>query len=104
MRRRSESHSFFENLDAGTARLEVAFENIERGPQPASLDKRRKIETASHMNEWLTSPKLKPPKAKVQKKPVSRELLGMSGQGPCIAVERVRRLRGTLCSRPRMVL
>ena len=63
MRRRSEPHSFDENLQAERARLEAAFENIEPGPQRDLLERKlRQIETAYHIHEWLSSPGLQPPK------------------------------------------
>ncbi|UVO33590.1 hypothetical protein [Bradyrhizobium arachidis] len=63
MKRRSEPHTFDENLSAEKARLEVAFANIKPGPQRELLERKlRQIETASHINEWLTSPGLQPPK------------------------------------------
>ena len=79
MRRRSELHSIFDNLNAEKVRLETAFENIEPSPQRASLER------------------------KLRNKMVSREPLGISGQGPCSAAERVPRL-GASCGRDRETL
>ncbi|WFU43062.1 hypothetical protein QA640_11775 [Bradyrhizobium sp. CB82] len=63
MRRRSQPHSFDEKLSAEKARLEAVFENVEPGPQRDLLERKlRQIETASNINEWLTSPGLQPPK------------------------------------------
>jgi hypothetical protein len=63
MRRRSEPHSFDENLQAERARLKAAFENIEPGPQRDLLERKlRQIETAAHLNVWLSSSGLQPPK------------------------------------------
>jgi hypothetical protein len=62
MRRRSQPHSLEENLNAEKARLEAAFENIEPGPHRDLLERKLcEIETASHINEWLSSPGLQPP-------------------------------------------
>jgi hypothetical protein len=62
VRLRSEPHSFDEKLQAERARLEAAFENIEPGPQRDLLERKlRQIETASHINEWLSSSRLQPP-------------------------------------------
>ncbi|MBR0696311.1 hypothetical protein [Bradyrhizobium lablabi] len=63
MRRRSQPHTFEENMDAEKARVEEAFENIEPGPERDLLERKLcQIETASHIHEWLTSPGLQPPK------------------------------------------
>ena len=63
MRRRSEPHSFDENLQAERAPLEAAFENIDPGPQRDLLRRKlRQIETACHTHEWLSSSGLQPPK------------------------------------------
>ena len=52
MIRRSQPHTFEENLNAEKARIEAAFENIEPGPQRDLLERKlRQIETASHINE-----------------------------------------------------
>jgi hypothetical protein len=57
------SHSFDENLQAERAHLEAAFENIEPGPQRDLLERKlRQIETASHINGWLSSSVPQPPK------------------------------------------
>jgi hypothetical protein len=61
MIRRSQPHTFEENLNAEKARIEAAFENIEPGPQRDLLERKlRQIETASHINRWLSSPGLRP--------------------------------------------
>jgi hypothetical protein len=50
MRRRSEPHSFEENLKAEKARLEAAIKTLEPGPQRDLLERKlRPIETASHI-------------------------------------------------------
>ena len=54
MRRRS----LEENLNVERTRLEAACESIEPGPQRDLLERKLgQIEVASHINEWLTSPR-----------------------------------------------
>jgi hypothetical protein len=61
-RRRSAPHSFEEQIVAEKSRLEAQAADLPPGPQKdALLRKIRQLETASHMNEWLTSPGLQPP-------------------------------------------
>ena len=61
-RRRSVSHTFEENLAAEKAKLEAQVAQLKPGPQrDGLLRKIRQLETARHMNEWLTSPGLRPP-------------------------------------------
>ena len=61
-RRRSVPHTFEERIAAEKAKLEAQVANHKRGPQrEALLEKIRQLETASHMNEWLSSPGLRPP-------------------------------------------
>jgi hypothetical protein len=61
-RRRSVPHSFEENLAAEKAKLEAQVAQLKPGPQrDGLLRKIRQLETALHMNEWLTSPGLRPP-------------------------------------------
>ena len=63
MRRRSEPHTFDERLNAEKARIEAALENMEPGPERDLLDRKlRHIETALHINGWLSSTELQPPK------------------------------------------
>jgi hypothetical protein len=57
MRRRSQSHTFGDNLNAG-ARIIAELENAQPG---ARRDKPRQLETASYIDEWLTSPGLHSP-------------------------------------------
>ena len=67
MIRRSQPHTFEENLNAEKARIEVAFENIKPGPQRDLLERKlRQIETASHINEWLSSPGLAGPGVSIE--------------------------------------
>lgn len=61
-RRRSAPHTFEENIAAEKAKLEAQVAKLKPGPQMDGLLKKiRQLETASHMNEWLTSPGLQPP-------------------------------------------
>jgi hypothetical protein len=61
-RRRSVPHTFEENIAAEKARLEARVARLKPGPQRDGLLKKiRQLDTASHMNEWLTSPGLRPP-------------------------------------------
>ena len=63
-RRRSPEHTFEENIAAEKARLEAQVAKLKAGPQrDVLLKKLRQLETASHINEWLTSPGLRPPEA-----------------------------------------
>jgi hypothetical protein len=61
-RRRSVPHTFEENLAAEKAKLEAQVAQLKPGPQrDGLLRKIRQLETALHMNEWHTSPGLRPP-------------------------------------------
>jgi hypothetical protein len=61
-RRRSAPHIFEENIAAEKAKLEAQIAKLKPGPQrDGLLRKIRQLETALHMNEWLTSPGLQPP-------------------------------------------
>ena len=61
-RRRSVPHTFKENIAAERAKLEARIAQLKPGPQRDGLLKKiRQLDTASHMNEWLTSPGLRPP-------------------------------------------
>jgi hypothetical protein len=63
MRHRSEPHSFEELLNAEKARIEAALESIRPGPERDLLDRNlRQIETALHIDGWLSSTELQPPK------------------------------------------
>jgi hypothetical protein len=62
-RRRSVAHSFEDQLAAEKARVQAQLAEIPLGPKQDALRKKiRQLETASHMNEWLSSPGLQPPK------------------------------------------
>lgn len=61
-RRRSIPHTFEENIEAEKAKVQAQVAKLKPGPQMDSLLKKiRQLETASHVNEWLTSPGLQPP-------------------------------------------
>ena len=61
-RRRSIPHTFEENIEAEKAKVQAQVAKLKPGPQMDSLLKKiRQLETASHVNEWLTSPGLAPP-------------------------------------------
>jgi hypothetical protein len=63
-RRRSIPHTFEDQIAAEKARLEAQIARLRPGPQRDGLLKKiSQLETASHMNEWLTSPGLQPPKS-----------------------------------------
>ena len=61
-RRRSAPHTFEDRIAAEKAKLEAQVAKLKPGPQMDALrEKIRQLETASHMNEWLSSPGLQPP-------------------------------------------
>lgn len=61
-RRKSVPHTFEENLAAEKIRLQELLAVAAHGPQrDGLLRKIRQLETASHMNEWLSSPGLQSP-------------------------------------------
>jgi hypothetical protein len=63
-RRFKQTQTFEERLAEEAARFRKAAEQAEPGmPRDLLLRRARQAETASHMNEWLTSPGLQPPKA-----------------------------------------
>jgi hypothetical protein len=62
-RRRSTPHIFEDQVAAEKKRLEAQVAHLPPCPQKdALLKKIRQLETASHINEWLSSPGLQPPK------------------------------------------
>ena len=62
-RRRSIPHTFEDRIAAEKARLEAQVAKLKPGPQKDGLLKKMsQLETASHINQWLTSPGLQPPK------------------------------------------
>ena len=61
-RRRSAPHTFEDRIAAEKAKLEAKVAKLKPGPQMDALrEKIRQLETASHMNEWLSSPGLQSP-------------------------------------------
>jgi hypothetical protein len=61
-RRRSSQHTLDSRIEAERARLEAQVAALPPGPQKdALLNKIGHLDTASHMNEWLSSPGLRPP-------------------------------------------
>jgi hypothetical protein len=62
-RSRSVPHTFEQNLAAEKAKLEAQLAKLKPGPQMDALRKKiRQLDTAVHINEWLSSPELQPPK------------------------------------------
>jgi hypothetical protein len=62
-RRRSFSHTFEDRIAAEKASTEAKAAKLKPGPEKdALLKKIRQLETASHINDWLSSPGLQPPK------------------------------------------
>ena len=61
-RRRSAPHTFEENIASEKAKLEAQIAQLKPGPQmDVALKKIRRLETASHLSEWLSSPGLQAP-------------------------------------------
>jgi hypothetical protein len=61
-RRRSVPHTFEENIATEKAKLEAQMAELKPGPEMDALRKKiRQLDTASHMNEWLSSPGLQSP-------------------------------------------
>ena len=61
-RRRSVPHTFEDRIAAEKLRLEAQDANLPLGAQKdALLKKIEQLETASHINKWLSSPGLQPP-------------------------------------------
>ena len=62
-RRRSVPHTFEDRIAAEKSRLEAQAAELSPGSQKDRLlEKISQLETAAHINEWLTSPGLQPPK------------------------------------------
>ena len=62
-RRRSVPHTFEDRIAAEKLRLEAQAAELSPSPQKDRLlEKVSQLETAAHINEWLTSPGLEPPK------------------------------------------
>ena len=63
-RRRSAPHTFKDQIAAEKARLEAELSTLKPGQQRDVLRRKiRHLEAASHINDWLTSPGLQPPKS-----------------------------------------
>ena len=61
-RRRSPQQAFADRLAAEKAALEAKAAELTHGPGKEELLKKvRQLETAARMDEWLTSPGLRPP-------------------------------------------
>ena len=59
---RSKPHSFEARIAAEKARCTEQLAAAPNGPERDALVKKiRQLDTASHMNDWLRSPGLKPP-------------------------------------------
>jgi hypothetical protein len=62
-RRRSATHTFEDRIAAEKARLEAQVADLQYGPEKDELLRKiRQLETAAHINEWVSSPGLQPPK------------------------------------------
>jgi hypothetical protein len=63
LRRQSTPHTFEDQIAAEKARIEAQVAKLPPGPQKDGLLKKlRQLETASHINDWLSSPGLQPPR------------------------------------------
>ena len=63
LRSRSHPHTFQERLDAQKAHLEKKASQLKPGPERDDLLRRaEQIDTAKHINEWLNSSGLQPPR------------------------------------------
>lgn len=61
-RRRSQPHTFEDQIAAEKARCEEQLAQTRHAPERDTLVKKlRQLETASHMNDWLKSPGLRSP-------------------------------------------
>jgi|EndMetStandDraft_7_1072992.scaffolds.fasta_scaffold34229_2 hypothetical protein len=71
-RRRYLPHAFEDQIAAEKARLKEKIADLANGPErDAMLKKIRQLETASRINEWLTSPGLRSPDKTSQQCPVA---------------------------------
>ena len=63
MRGRSDNLTFAQKLRAEKARVEARLKRTNPGPQRHLLERKlSQLETAFHMDKWLNSPGLQPPK------------------------------------------
>jgi hypothetical protein len=61
-RNRATPHSFDDRIAKEKARVQAQLANIGHGPEREALTvKIRQLDTASHLNQWLTSPGLRSP-------------------------------------------
>jgi hypothetical protein len=64
-RNRPTLHLFGDRLANEKKRLEAQLAELQPSPERDQLlQKLRQLDTASHINEWLSSPGLQPPRAK----------------------------------------
>ena len=64
-RRRPTLHLFGDRIANEKKRVEAQLAELQPGPERDQLlQKLRQLDTASHINEWLSSPGLQSPKAK----------------------------------------
>jgi hypothetical protein len=61
LQRRSVPHTFEDRLAVEKSRLEAQVAHLPPPQKDALLKKIRQLETASHINEWLSSPGLQSP-------------------------------------------
>jgi len=62
-RQKSIPHLFEEKIAAEKARLEAQASSLSPSPQLDMVRRKiRQLETATHINEWVSSPELQPPK------------------------------------------
>jgi hypothetical protein len=59
-RRRSAPHTFEENIATEKAKLEAQLASLKTDP-PMDALRKRQLETASHISDWLKSPGLQSP-------------------------------------------
>jgi hypothetical protein len=61
-RRQSAPHTFAGNIAVERAKLEAELATLKPGPQMDAIRKKlRQLDTAAHLNEWLSSPGLQSP-------------------------------------------
>jgi hypothetical protein len=61
-RRQSVPHTFVENIAAEKAKLETKIARLKPGPEMDALRRKiRQLDTASHVDDWLSSPGLQAP-------------------------------------------
>jgi hypothetical protein len=61
-RRRSQPHTFDENIAAEKAKLTEQIKKLPPGPDREVLERKiRQLDTAAHLSDWLSSPELRRP-------------------------------------------